>query len=46
MNYKFNIPKDAEDKRKLFIDLENNVGVIIKEENGFFIVTKYKDKKG
>lgn len=41
---KFNIPKNEEDKRRLLIDLENNVGVIIKEESGFFIVLKYKSK--
>ena len=39
---KFNIPKDKEDKRRLLIDLESNVGVILREDKGFFVVTKYK----
>lgn len=38
---KFNIPKDSEDRRKLLIDLENQVGVI-QEEGGFFIVVEYE----
>ena len=38
---KFNIPKDKEDKRKLFIDLENQIGVLVKEEDGKIIVTRY-----
>ena len=38
---KFNIPTDKEDKRRLLIDLEENVGVILREEKGFFIVSKY-----
>lgn len=41
---KFNIPKDPEDERRLLIDLENNVGVILRRENGKFIVTPYKPK--
>lgn len=39
---KFNIPKDKEDKRRLIIDLEEQVGVLEKEENGKFIVIEYK----
>ena len=39
MNVKFNIPKNAEDERKLLIDLENNVGVILRKEKGNFIVS-------
>lgn len=42
---KFSIPKDASDKRRLLIDLENQVGVILKEEEGFFIVLRYKPRK-
>jgi len=29
---KFNIPKNKEDKKRLLIDLEENVGVIVREE--------------
>lgn len=43
---KFNIPKDASDKRKLLIDLEENIGVILREENGSFIVIRYKKHRG
>ena len=39
---KFNVPKDKEDERRLLIDLEENVGVILRKENGRFIVLKYK----
>ena len=42
---KFNIPKDSGDKRRLLIDLENQVGVILKEEDGFFIVLRYKPSR-
>lgn len=45
-NIKFNIPKDAGDKRKLLIDIEENIGVILKEENGSFIVARYKKHRG
>lgn len=40
---KFNIPTNKEDKRRLLIDIEKQVGVPLREENGFFIVSKYKD---
>ena len=38
---KFNVPKDKEDERRLLIDLEDQVGVIIKKENNKFIVRPY-----
>ena len=38
---KFNIPKDKEDKRKLLIDLEEQVGVILKEEDNKIIVSPF-----
>jgi len=39
---RFNIPKDAEDQRRLLIDLENQVGVPEKIENEKIIVSPYK----
>lgn len=40
----FNIPKDSEDRRKLLIDLENSVGVILREENRSFVIAPYKSE--
>lgn len=41
---KFSVPKESEDRRRLLIDLENQVGVILRESDGFFIVMPYENK--
>ena len=38
----FNIPSNHEDARKLLIDLEDQVGVILSDSNGKYIVLPYK----
>jgi hypothetical protein len=40
--FKYRIPDDPKLKKAALIDLEENVGVILREEAGYFIVEKYK----